>query len=154
MAAATDAHDASAPASAAAPTPAILCRGLRKVYRGGTDVVAVDGLDLSIAAGECFGLLGPNGAGKTTTVEIFEGLTEPTAGSVEVLGMRWDEDERGLRQRLGISLQETHLPDKLTVEENLELFRSFYGQGRPIGEVLDLVALQDKRKAWTEKLSG
>jgi ABC-2 type transport system ATP-binding protein len=132
-------------------SPALRCEKLVKRY--GT-LAAVDGLDLEVRRGECFGLLGPNGAGKTTTVEIFEGLTEPTAGSVEVLGMRWDEDERGLRQRLGISLQETHLPDKLTVEENLELFRSFYAEGRPIDEVLDLVALQDKRKAWTEKLSG
>src|SRR5436309_15407537 len=94
--------------------PALAIRGLRKAYG---DLVAVDGLDLEVRAGECFGLLGPNGAGKTTTVEILEGLTEPTAGSVEVLGMRWERDERALRQRLGVSLQETHLPDKLTVEE-------------------------------------
>jgi len=74
-------------------------------------VLAVDGLDLEVREGECFGLLGPNGAGKTTTVEILEGLNEPTGGSVEVLGMRWASDERALRQRLGVSLQETHLPD-------------------------------------------
>ena len=130
---------------------ALRCEKLVKHY--GT-LAAVDGLDLEIRRGECFGLLGPNGAGKTTTVEILEGLNEPTAGSVEVLGLRWDRNERALRQRLGISLQETHLPDKLTVEENLRLFRSFYAQGRPIDEVLDLVALQDKRSTWTEKLSG
>src|SRR5262252_9858090 len=123
MAAATDAHDASAPASAAAPTPAILCRGLRKVYRGGTDVVAVDGLDLSIAAGECFGLLGPNGAGKTTTVEILEGLNEPTAGSVEILGLGWDRHASTLRQRVGVALQETPPTEKLSVIETLRLFR-------------------------------
>src|SRR5438132_4020068 len=132
-------------------SPALRCEKLVKHY--GT-LAAVDGLDLEIRRGECFGLLGPNGAGKTTTVEILEGLNEPTAGSVEVLGLRWDRNERALRQRLGISLQETHLPDKLTVEENLRLFRSFYLQGRPIDEVLDLVALQDKRSTWTEKLSG
>jgi ABC-2 type transport system ATP-binding protein len=68
--------------------------------------------------------------------------------------MRWERDDRALRQRLGISLQETHLPEKLTVEENLTLFRSFYEEGRPIDEVLDLVELRDKRKTWTEKLSG
>src|SRR5438067_7337374 len=130
---------------------ALRCEKLVKHY--GT-LAAVDGLDLEIRRGECFGLLGPNGAGKTTTVEILKGLNEPTAGSVEVLGLRWDRNERALRQRLGISLQETHLPDKLTVEENLRLFRSFYAQGRPIDEVLDLVALQDKRGTWTEKLSG
>jgi ABC-2 type transport system ATP-binding protein len=132
-------------------TPALRCERLVRRYG---PLAAVDGLDLEVRRGECFGLLGPNGAGKTTTVEILEGLNEPTAGSVEVLGMRWDRDERGLRQRLGISLQETHLPDKLTVEENLRLFRSFYAQGRPIDEVLDLVELEDKRKTWTEKLSG
>ncbi|TMA20519.1 MAG: ABC transporter ATP-binding protein, partial [Deltaproteobacteria bacterium] len=132
-------------------SPALRCEKLVKHYGA---LAAVDGLDLEIRRGECFGLLGPNGAGKTTTVEILEGLNEPTAGSVEVLGLRWDRNERALRQRLGISLQETHLPDKLTVEENLRLFRSFYAQGRPIDEVLDLVALQDKRSTWTEKLSG
>ena len=130
---------------------AIRCGGLVKKY---DRVTAVDGLDLSVRRGECFGLLGPNGAGKTTTVEILEGLLQPTSGDVEVLGMRWDKHERALRQRLGISLQETHLPDKLTVEEVLTLFRSFFDTGRPVGEVLDLVGLSDKRGSWTEKLSG
>jgi ABC-2 type transport system ATP-binding protein len=130
---------------------ALRCERLVKNYG---DLVAVDGLDLEVRAGECFGLLGPNGAGKTTTVEILEGLNEPTAGSVEVLGMRWERDERALRQRLGVSLQETHLPDKLTVEENLRMFRSFYLRGRPLDEVLELVGLSDKRASWTERLSG
>jgi ABC-2 type transport system ATP-binding protein len=132
-------------------TSALRCERLVKKYG---DLTAVDGLDLEVDTGECFGLLGPNGAGKTTTVEILEGLNEPTAGRVEVLGMRWDRDERALRQRLGVSLQETHLPDKLTVEENLRMFRSFYLQGRPLEEVLELVGLSDKRTAWTERLSG
>jgi ABC-2 type transport system ATP-binding protein len=130
---------------------ALRCEKLVKRYG---ELTAVDGLDLEVQRGECFGLLGPNGAGKTTTVEILEGLNDPTAGAVEVLGMRWERDDRALRQRLGISLQETHLPEKLTVEENLTLFRSFYEEGRPIEEVLDLVELRDKRKTWTEKLSG
>ena len=69
--------------------PALRVAGLRKAYG---DVVAVDGLDLTVAAGECFGLLGPNGAGKTTTIEICEGLTEPDTGEVEVLGRRWDRE--------------------------------------------------------------
>ena len=130
---------------------AVRCEKLVKRYG---EVTAVDGLDLEVRRGECFGLLGPNGAGKTTTVEILEGLNDPTAGTVEVLGMRWTRDDKALRQRLGISLQETHLPEKLTVEENLRLFRSFYQRGREIDEVLDLVELRDKRRSWTEKLSG
>src|ERR1700757_2064184 len=93
---------------------ALRVRDLHKEY---ADVVAVNGLDLEIRRGECFGLLGPNGAGKTTTIEILEGLTPPDAGEVEILGESWEKDERRLRERLGISLQETQLADKLTVEE-------------------------------------
>ena len=84
------------------------------------------GLDLEVRAGECFGMLGPNGAGKTTTVEIFEGLRMPDAGDVEVLGDRWRGDNLPLRARLGIQLQETKFPEKLTVAEVVTLFRSFY----------------------------
>ena len=105
------------------PTPPLLLRQLRKAYG---DVVAVDGLDLEVRPGECFGLLGPNGAGKTTTIEICEGLTEPDAGEVVVLGRRWGTDDRELRELLGISLQETQFSEKLTVAETVRLFRSFY----------------------------
>src|SRR5439155_13252370 len=107
-------------------------------------VTAVDGLDLDVRTGECFGLLGHNGAGKTTTVEICEGLTDPTGGEVEVLGLRWSTNERELRQRLGISLQETHLPDRLKVRETLQLFRSFYARGHDPDEVMKIVELQEK----------
>src|SRR6476620_9957389 len=107
--------------------PARRVAGLRKAYG---DVVAVNGLDLAVSRGECFGLLGPNGAGKTTTIEILEGLTPPDAGEVEVLGTTWAQDGRRLRERLGISLQETQLTDKLTVAETLRLFASFYARGR------------------------
>src|SRR5438270_2864143 len=104
-------------------TPAIHCRDLRKRYPSRTAPVdAVRGLDLEVAPGECFGLLGPNGAGKTTTVEILEGLLAPTSGEVEVLGLRWGQDDDALRQRLGISLQETRLTEKLTVRETATLF--------------------------------
>ena len=106
--------------SAEAGRPALRVAGLRKRYG---DVVAVDGLDLTVATGECFGLLGPNGAGKTTTIEICEGLTSPDEGDVVVLGRRWASDARELRARLGIQLQETQLADKLTVEETLQLLR-------------------------------
>lgn len=131
---------------------AIRCEGLRKIYDGG--VVAVDGLDLVVRAGECFGLLGPNGAGKTTTVEILEGLLPKTAGTVEILGRRWDEDERWLRERIGVSLQLTNLPDKLTVRETVTLFRSLYAEGREVDATIDLVLLRDKEHARYDMLSG
>ncbi len=131
---------------------AVRCHGLKKRYEGGT--VAVDGLDLEIGVGECFGLLGPNGAGKTTTVEILEGLLAPTEGDVEILGMTWARDERALREKLGVSLQQTHLPDNLAVVEILELFRSFFRTGRDVPEILALVSLEEKKKTWYGKLSG
>ena len=137
--------------SADAGRPALRVVGLRKRYG---DVVAVDGLDLTVASGECFGLLGPNGAGKTTTIEICEGLTASDDGTVEVLGRRWDDDEHALRERLGIQLQETQLAEKLTVEETVRLFRSFYPRGRSVDEVIDLVQLGEKRNARVGKLSG
>ncbi|MGH7644120.1 MAG: ATP-binding cassette domain-containing protein, partial [Gemmatimonadales bacterium] len=113
------------------------------------------GLDLTVAPGECFGLLGPNGAGKTTTIEILEGLTTPDAGQVEVLGRRWGSGADGaLRERLGIQLQETQLADKLTVDETVRLFRSFYRDTRPVGDVLAAVELEEKRGAWVKHLSG
>ena len=93
--------------------PALPCRGLVKRYG---DLVAVDGLDLEVRAGECFGLLGPNGAGKTTTVELFEGLLSPDGGTLEVLGQRWQGDGQALRARLGVQLQETRFPEKLRVD--------------------------------------
>jgi ABC-2 type transport system ATP-binding protein len=130
---------------------ALRVRNLRKTYK---DVVAVDGIDLEVRAGECFGLLGPNGAGKTTTIEICEGLTEADSGEVEVLGMRWSSDATALRQRLGIQLQETQLSDKLTVMETLRLFRSFFRQGPPASTALAMVQLEEKQKARVAALSG
>ena len=130
---------------------AVRCAGLVKRYR---DVVAVAGLDLDIAPGECFGLLGPNGAGKTTTVEILEGLLEPDAGEVEILGRRWSADAAGLRQRLGIHLQESQFDDRLTVRETLDLFRSFYARGQAVDDVLEMLGLGAKAAAWVSRLSG
>jgi ABC-2 type transport system ATP-binding protein len=131
---------------------AIQCRGLRKTYDG--KVEAVRGLDLTINRGECFGLLGPNGAGKTTTIEILEGLLEPTAGQVEVLGRTWQSHARELREWLGISLQETRLSEKLTVRETLQLFSSFYRQPTSVETVLDELSLQEKADDLVGKLSG
>ena len=135
---------------------AIVCRGLVKHYPARpAPVEAVNGLDLEVMRGECFGLLGPNGAGKTTTIEILEGLLEPTGGEVEILGQRWGQgDDRALRQRLGISLQETKLTEKLNVIETIRLFRSFYDKGLDPEVVLDMVELGEKRGAWVGKLSG
>jgi ABC-2 type transport system ATP-binding protein len=131
--------------------PAIRCRALHKRYG---ETVAVKSLDLEIRRGECFGLLGPNGAGKTTTVEILEGLTVPDGGEVEILGLRWGQDDQALRSRLGIQLQETELPDRMTVEETVRLFRSFYPGGRSVEELVALVALGEKRRAQVRNLSG
>ena len=130
---------------------ALQVRNLRKAYQ---DVVAVDGLDLEVFAGECFGLLGPNGAGKTTTIEICEGLNTPDAGEVIVLGCRWGRDDRELRERLGISLQETQFSEKLTVAETLRLFRSFYRKGASAEAVIAMVQLGEKAHSRVGGLSG
>ncbi|MGA2268121.1 MAG: ABC transporter ATP-binding protein [Bryobacteraceae bacterium] len=130
---------------------ALRVRNLRKAYK---DVVAVDGVDLEMRLGECFGLLGPNGAGKTTTIEICEGLTAADSGEVEVLGMRWNAHAKELRQRLGIQLQETQLSEKLTVMETVRLFRSFFRHGPEVAEVIALVQLDEKRKSRVGGLSG
>jgi ABC-2 type transport system ATP-binding protein len=134
---------------------AIRVHDLRKQYPGRNGPVhAVNGIDLEIKHGECFGLLGPNGAGKTTTVEILEGLNQPTAGDVEVLGLRWSTDEVAIRERIGVTLQETRLPDKETVREIVTLFRSFYKDGLTPDEVIAAVALESKAGAYIEQLSG
>jgi ABC-2 type transport system ATP-binding protein len=118
------------------------------------DVRAVDGIDLEVAKGECFGLLGPNGAGKTTTIEICEGLTEADSGTVELLGLNWQTGAAELRQRIGIQLQETQFPDKITVDEVLRLFRSFYQRGITVDEAIRLAQLEEKRRARVGGLSG
>ena len=136
------------------PTPGTVlrCAALVKTY---AEVTAVDRLDLEVYRGECFGLLGPNGAGKTTTVEMFEGLSTPESGTVEVLGMQWgDRDDHTLRERIGVQLQETELSEKLTVEETVRLFRSFYRYGHSVDDIIRLVALDEKRRARVGKLSG
>ena len=135
-------------------TPAVRCSDLVKRYPGRPPVEAVCGLDLTVDVGECFGLLGPNGAGKTTTIEIIEGLAEPTSGDVEVLGMRWREQETAIKERIGITLQDTKLSEKLTVRETVILFRSFYRHGPDPDDVIKLVSLEEKSDARVGKLSG
>jgi ABC-2 type transport system ATP-binding protein len=130
---------------------ALRIRGLHKAF---AEVRAVDGIDLEVKPGECFGLLGPNGAGKTTTIEICEGLTTPDAGTVELLGRNWQQDAEKLRQRIGLQLQETQFPDKLTVEEVLRLFRSFYRRGMTLDEAIAQAQLEEKRRARVGGLSG
>src|SRR4029077_20496066 len=112
------------------------------------------GLDLLVNEGECFGLLGPNGAGKTTTLEILEGLLDAPSGDVEVLGLRWQIQNKQIRRRIGISLQETRLSDKLTVRETVTLFRSFYPAGPTPDEVIARVGLEEKAHSYVDKLSG
>jgi ABC-2 type transport system ATP-binding protein len=130
---------------------AVRVRELVKTYG---KVEAVRGLSFEIRPGECFGLLGPNGAGKTTTVEILEGLLPATSGEVEVLGRRWGREEREIRERLGVCLQQTVLSEKLEVGETLALFRSFYRSGRDPREVVQEVGLQEKVRARVGTLSG
>jgi ABC-2 type transport system ATP-binding protein len=137
--------------ASSATSSALRLRGLHKSYG---DVHAVDGLDLVIETGECFGLLGPNGAGKTTTIEICEGLLEADRGEVEVLGLGWSSHDRELRQQLGVQLQETQLSDKLTVRETVRLFRSFYDRGRAVDDVIAMVQLEEKADARVGNLSG
>ena len=131
--------------------PVISCTNLKKHY---PDVKAVDGIDLEVLAGECFGLLGPNGAGKTTTIEILEGINTADGGEVRILGMTWRENERDLRERIGVSLQETQLAEKLTVYETLRLFRSFYRNGPDPDDLLRNLSLDEKRNSRVGKLSG
>jgi ABC-2 type transport system ATP-binding protein len=146
----------SEPAKSTPASCALCIRGLRKSFASprADSVRAVDGIDLEVFPGECFGLLGPNGAGKTTTIEICEGLTAPDAGTVELLGLNWKSGANELRQRIGVQLQETQFPEKLTVEEILRLFRSFYRRGLTIDESIRIAQLEEKRRARVGGLSG
>jgi ABC-2 type transport system ATP-binding protein len=133
---------------------AIQCQNLVKTYRGKPPVEAVRGIDFEVAVGECYGVLGPNGAGKTTTIEILEGLLAATSGSAEILGMNWGQHETAIRERIGVSLQETELSERLSVGETLHLFRAFYRDGITPAEAMRRVSLEEKENAWIKTLSG
>jgi ABC-2 type transport system ATP-binding protein len=130
---------------------AILVKDLQKSYG---EVHAVRGIDFEVATGEVFGLLGPNGAGKTTTVEILEGLRPRTSGDVRVLGRDPAIEVKGLKDRIGVCLQSTNLPDKITVREALALFQSFYSRSTDIDMLIDRLQLSEKRHAYYQTLSG
>ena len=130
---------------------AIQVTGLRKSYG---DLEAVRGIDFNVQPGEVFGLLGPNGAGKTTTVEILEGLRPRTADQVKVLGYDPATEVRALKDRIGVCLQATNLPDRLMVHEALDWFASFYSRRADCNRLLQRLQLWEKRNEFYSKLSG
>jgi ABC-2 type transport system ATP-binding protein len=130
---------------------AIFVRGLRKSYG---DVAAVRGVDFEVYPGEVFGLLGPNGAGKTTTIEILEGIRQRSSGEVRVLGFDPDKQNKQLKDRIGVCLQATNLPDKIRVIEALHLFGSLYSRTMDAGMLLQRLQLEEKRDAFYQTLSG
>jgi ABC-2 type transport system ATP-binding protein len=130
---------------------AIAVQGLHKSYG---DFEAVRGIDFEVAPGEVFGLLGPNGAGKTTTVEILEGLRPRTSGEVRVLGFDPATDVRAIKDQIGVCLQSTNLPDKITVREALALFAAFYTKNIDRDKLIQRLQLWEKRDEFYSKLSG
>jgi len=128
---------------------------IRNVCKSFKDVNAVQNVNLIVESGESVALLGPNGAGKTTLVEMIEGVQFPDSGEISILDRSWEEDEHFLRKKIGIVLQETRFLERLTVEETLNLFASFYSleKERAI-EVLKIIQLESKRSTWVLHLSG
>src|SRR3954468_8251586 len=115
---------------------------------------AVDGVSFTVEKGEIFGILGPNGAGKTTTVESIAGLRTPDAGTIRVLGLDPRRDRDRLRSLVGVQLQESELPDRLTVIEALRLFASFYAKPADTRRLIEDLGLGDKRDTAYRNLSG
>jgi ABC-2 type transport system ATP-binding protein len=129
---------------------------VEEVHKSFKEVHAVKGLSFEIGQGEFVAILGPNGAGKTTMVEMIEGIQFPDSGKIAIKGKQWSKaNHSDLNKILGISLQETWFVEKLTVYETLNLFASFYRlpQSR-VGEVIQLVNLEEKQKAYVKHLSG
>ncbi len=134
----------------------VVARRLRKSYNG---LVAVDGTDISEAAGECFGFLGPNGAGKTTTMKMIYGAVIPTGGELTVTGLDVRDHEREIKRRIGVVPQEDNLDEELRVRENLLIYGRYYDLPRKVilrraDELLDFMQLSEKVDARVEQLSG
>jgi ABC-2 type transport system ATP-binding protein len=132
-------------------TVAITVNGLRKTYG---PLTAVDEVGFEVGAGEIFGMVGPNGAGKTTTIECLEGMRSPDAGDVRILGLDPRRDGYELRERIGVQLQQSSLPDDIKAWEALDLFASYYRKPAPWEPLLDELGIADKRDARFSKLSG
>jgi ABC-2 type transport system ATP-binding protein len=132
--------------------PAVIeVQDLHKEYG---DTVAVDDISLTVEEGEIFGILGPNGAGKSTTVECIEGLRSPDRGRIRVLGLDPQHDRAELTQRLGVQLQDSHLPARLKVAEALDLYSSFYRDPADWRALVDVLGLGTKTRTTFDKLSG
>jgi ABC-2 type transport system ATP-binding protein len=128
---------------------------VKNVWKSFKTVQAVKGINLSIPKGQFVALLGPNGAGKTTLVEMIEGIQKPDKGEIEIMGKKWKGNEDDLHKIIGLSLQETRFIDKLRVSETLLLFAGFFNMGKErVNEIIDIVGLAEKRKAYVVNLSG
>ncbi len=118
------------------------------------DFTAVNGISFDVIKGEIFGIVGPNGAGKTSTVECLEGIREYSSGEIRVEGLDPIKDARKLKQKIGIQLQESQLPDRIRVYEALELFAALYEKNIPWQPLLDKIGLKEKERSFYDKLSG
>jgi len=132
-------------------TAAVKVEGLRKTYGS---LVAVDGISFDVREKEIFGMVGPNGAGKTTTIECLEGLRNRDDGRLAILGYDPRREGQELRERIGVQLQQSSLPDDIKVSEALDLFASFFRKAVEWPPLIDLLGLAEKRNARFAKLSG
>lgn len=130
------------------------CISVENLHKSYGDFEAVRGINLEVRSGEVYGLLGPNGAGKTTTLEILEGLRPRTSGAVSVLGLDPASQSNEIKDRIGVSLQATNLPDKMKVHEALDLFAAFYTKNADRDQLLKRLQLWDKKDALYKTLSG